>query len=565
MVRNSAHDSICACSVDDVVDAVLHRYAEARAIAAGLADRALKTFARSLAARRARRCSTRRRGPGPGVVELVVPADGPAPADVQVLSERSGLPGSMVLDADTVRTVLGMLQGPRISDDAWIHDVPDRGHDEGIDITIAVGTEEKPDVPIAEAKQDVYTRLGARPDAVVRVAMDQPSTRRIAGPRRRGARLRLGAPSSRRRWPTRSRSTEADGVGRRWPTGWCASTSTRRRHLRPRRHARLRPAGRRRRPRRLLQLLAAAPGLVRGHARSPSSSGSTSAVRCGRGPRITTTYAWPDHVDGASQARVGEPPGRRRHRRRGAGRRGHGAGHDRLREPERRPPPAGPPPLPEPASTREAESAFTVVERGLTAEGRPDEFGLPTAPANRFVTAGGLTVVHEGVLEYELVDIEGDAAHTAGPDPPAVDRHAVPARHGLPALPGGPAHAGGGPADAGQAGRAALRAGARLRRPLPAGRRRPAPARARREPRRWPAPGLGQRAGGRTGPRSARSTGWPACSRSGSSTRPPSRPWCRSRVAPAGSSTCGATPRRPSRAPSSYAPSASPPPGCATV
>ena len=30
MVRNSAHDSICACSVDDVVDAVLHRYAEAR-------------------------------------------------------------------------------------------------------------------------------------------------------------------------------------------------------------------------------------------------------------------------------------------------------------------------------------------------------------------------------------------------------------------------------------------------------------------------------------------------------------------------------------------------------
>ena len=49
MVRNSAHDSICACSVDDVVDAVLHRYAEARAIAAGLADRAVKALARSMA------------------------------------------------------------------------------------------------------------------------------------------------------------------------------------------------------------------------------------------------------------------------------------------------------------------------------------------------------------------------------------------------------------------------------------------------------------------------------------------------------------------------------------
>ena len=52
------------------------------------------------------------------------------------------------------------------------------------------------------------------------------------------------------------------------------------------------------------------------------------------------------------------------------------------------------------------------MTRGLTAEGRPDEFGLPTAPANRFVRAGRLTVVHEGVCEYELIDVEGDAAHT---------------------------------------------------------------------------------------------------------------------------------------------------------
>src|SRR6202034_623734 len=178
IVRNSAHDSICACSVEDVVDAVLHRYAEARTIAAGLADRAVKTFARSLShvGPTVLNLSQRSRS---GVVELIVPADGPAPADVQVVSERSGLPGSMVLDADTVRTVLGMMQGPRIDDEAWIHDVVIEDTDEGFDITIAVGTEEKPDVPIAEAKQDVYTRLGARPDAVVRVGMEQPSTRKI--------------------------------------------------------------------------------------------------------------------------------------------------------------------------------------------------------------------------------------------------------------------------------------------------------------------------------------------------------------------------------------------------
>jgi alpha-mannosidase len=136
-----------------------------------------------------------------------------------------------------------------------------------------------------------------------------------------------------------------------------------------------------------------------------------------RGPvrarvRITATYAWPDHVDGSSQARVGEHlvevetdlevradeptvrvttsfvnP----------------SGDHRLRVHL---------PLPEPATESHAESAFTVVTRGLTAEGRVDEYGLPTAPAHRFVSAGRLTVAHEGVCEYELIDIEDGTAKT---------------------------------------------------------------------------------------------------------------------------------------------------------
>jgi hypothetical protein len=52
-----------------------------------------------------------------------------------------------------------------------------------------------------------------------------------------------------------------------------------------------------------------------------------------------------------------------------------------------------------------------MVRRGLDAEGRPDEFGLPTFPSRRFVTAGGLTVAHEGLLEYELVDVRDGLAH----------------------------------------------------------------------------------------------------------------------------------------------------------
>jgi alpha-mannosidase len=61
-------------------------------------------------------------------------------------------------------------------------------------------------------------------------------------------------------------------------------------------------------------------------------------------------------------------------------------------------------PLPTTAGTSRAECAFAVVERGLEAEGGPSERALATFPSRRFVSAGGLTVAHEGLLEYEVVD-----------------------------------------------------------------------------------------------------------------------------------------------------------------
>jgi mannosylglycerate hydrolase len=68
-------------------------------------------------------------------------------------------------------------------------------------------------------------------------------------------------------------------------------------------------------------------------------------------------------------------------------------------------------PLLTPSSASQAECAFTVVERGLIGEGGPTERAMGTYPARRFVQAGGLTVAHEGVTEYELVDVRDGAAH----------------------------------------------------------------------------------------------------------------------------------------------------------
>ncbi len=65
-------------------------------------------------------------------------------------------------------------------------------------------------------------------------------------------------------------------------------------------------------------------------------------------------------------------------------------------------------PLPTPVTGSEAECAFAVVHRGLTAEGGPHEAGLPTWVSRRFVDCSdgtaGLAVLHDGLLEYEVVE-----------------------------------------------------------------------------------------------------------------------------------------------------------------
>jgi mannosylglycerate hydrolase len=404
MIRNAAHDSICACSVDDVVDAVLHRYAEARHIGQGLTGEALSAIAASMAS------------PGPvvvnptardraGLVEVVVTANGELGPDVQVLSERLGLPGSITLDGTTVRNMLGLIQGARIDADTYVTDVSLAEDETGLDITIVIGTEPRDGVPIEEIKRELFTRLTARPDTEVRVVLDQPPIRRIL-----------------------ARQTEVPGFG--WgvfapaalnhpvrvdsdPTGAVTLSND------------------------LVAItIDPADGTfslngVAGYGRlvdggdhgdtynySPPRTDSlidspdSVAVAIGDGgpvratATITATFTWPDRVDGATKARIGT----------------HQVSvlttlelradesavrvHTRFDNPSRDHRVRAHFPLPQPATTSLAECAFTVVERGLTAEGRHDEFGLPTFPSRRFVSSGGLTLVHEGLLEYELVDIE---------------------------------------------------------------------------------------------------------------------------------------------------------------
>ncbi|MFM7223903.1 MAG: glycoside hydrolase family 38 C-terminal domain-containing protein, partial [Actinomycetota bacterium] len=73
-------------------------------------------------------------------------------------------------------------------------------------------------------------------------------------------------------------------------------------------------------------------------------------------------------------------------------------------------------PLPAAVTGSSAECAFAVVERGRTAEGGLHEFPLPTFPSRRFVDASdgtvGLALLHDGLLEYEVVDAGRELALT---------------------------------------------------------------------------------------------------------------------------------------------------------
>jgi alpha-mannosidase len=406
MIRNSAHDSVCACSVDDVADAVLHRYAEARHIGEGLSQAAVNALAGSMASAGPVVVNPAARERS-GLVEVVVTAAGPPGPDVQVVSERAGLPGSITLDGETVRNMLGLIQGTRIDNDAYITHVTLAEDDTGLDITIRIGTEPRPGVPVEEIKRELFTRLTARPDTEVRLMLDQPPGRRLLARQEevppfgwaRFAPAPLGHPAV-----VEDAAEGAVTVGNGLVTVAVD-------------------------PERGTFAIDGVTGFGQlidsgdhgdTYNYSPPSTDTvvdapdTVGVAVGeRGPvrataTVTAIYTWPDRVDEATGTRTG----------------GHTVPvettvevradeatvrvHTRFTNPSRDHRLRVRLPLPVPAATSHAESAFTVVERGLVAEGRADETGTPTFPSRRFVSAGGLTVVHEGLLEYELVDPVAD-------------------------------------------------------------------------------------------------------------------------------------------------------------
>jgi len=399
VIRNSAHDSICACSADPVVDAVLHRFAEATQIAHGLTERALGALGATIGVDgRTPVVVNPTARPRAGVVELTL-AGAQVPAGCQVVATRPA--DQVLLDGAAVEVATVMVS--ELEYLRWITSftIEDAAGAELLQVQREpAGTLVTPPVRAAlaalraaHAGAAVRVRVTNEPEVTVLAPVEEiPGFGWQAWEGSATAAPVTVTAASLANGLVRVEVDLADGtfaldgltgLGQLVDGGdvgdtytWCPPADdalvTRPRTVRT-------------------EVLEAGP--VRGRL------------------AVVRTYELPTHADAAArhgaavvtvtttlELRAGEDLVRvevawDNHRLR----------DHRLRVHL---------PLPQPARTSRAECAFAVVERGLEAEGGPTEPGLPTFPSRRFVQAGGLTLVHEGLLEYELTDVDDAGART---------------------------------------------------------------------------------------------------------------------------------------------------------
>jgi len=394
VIRNAAHDSICGCSADEVNDAVLHRYAESTRIAEALAERALIRILGGSGQPAVVVNPTAR--PRAATVTAVLAGDVPPP-DTQQLSVRPARQRLETIGREAAYPVVtrAVLEDPKVSRYEL--------HRDGAEVVVVLHADRSPKAVDEQALRD-EVRAVAADEGVERVHLE---VQRVDASQE--VLLRTG---------------EIPGFG--WRGLAPADLGE---------HA-VRAEG-----------TGLTNGLVTVEVDKADGTFSLNGV-AGYGRLVDDgdegdTYNWsppaedvvvqrPDHVE-ATVAEAGPVRGRleivRTYRlpRRVEDHRRVGevvtevrttvevhAGEDLVRvhveldnrsEDHRLRIHL---PLPEPAAGSEAECAFGTVARGLDAEGGPNEAALPTFPSRRFVSAGGLTVAHDGLTEYELVDLHGE-------------------------------------------------------------------------------------------------------------------------------------------------------------
>mgnify|MGYP002336052897 CR=1 FL=1 len=414
VIENSAHDSICGCSLDPVVDQVLVRFAEAEQIAGALTRRAAAAVAVNVP-RGALAVLNPVPGAASGLVEaeLLVPEAWESVAlelpdgsliGTQELARKAPVLFDQTLRGNEADQLFRRFHGREIFDHAWNGYALD-----GRTLTLMVDADADPPwLDVDGLRSEVMAAMLAAPEAEWRVRI-------VASPRRT---LAASVPMPALGWTAvraaRGNGSVPDAV-RADPEAGSLTNG-------------------------LLSVSAEADGTLR-----LSAADGTAVAGIGRiveGGDVGDSYNYgPPPSDAvvdapdASDVRVdlaGPVRGRLRIARRYAWPRGASADLSArsdetedvevVTEAELR---AGEPfvriavsfenrsddhrvrfhaPLPRAADHSRAEGQFAVVERGLSGEGGYQEEPLATYPAHGWVDAGGLAILLDHLSEYEVVD-----------------------------------------------------------------------------------------------------------------------------------------------------------------
>jgi hypothetical protein len=422
LVRNAAHDSVCACSADDVVDEVLVRYRTVAHVAGAVADGVRTRVAREVDAPPGTFVVLNPTGRARSdLVEVVTPVVGPLHAvgpdgtlhPVQVLAHERPDVLRAVVTGQKIRWVAGLARGSELAGQRvarWNVEPAERAGTYHVTVDGARPGEPSVDVDPLRARlldlaeQGATAHVHARATPTRRVLVRTPtvppfgwSTFRVLagdGPpgtvsaqhdRLSNEHLTVTLDDSTATWSIRTQDgLEVTGLGRLVDGGDGGDTYT------------WSPPDE--------DTLVDAP--VRTAARVLEDGPLRAVVA------IAADYEWPIGVEGDHVAtrrrspqttlttvttrlelRVGEPFVRVSYRLE------HATRDHRLRAHF---------PLPCRVTGADAGCAFGVVRRGLTAEGGPHERGVATHPAHHFVdasdSAAGLAVLTDAVTEYEVVD-----------------------------------------------------------------------------------------------------------------------------------------------------------------
>ncbi|MCL4449512.1 MAG: hypothetical protein M1483_05110 [Actinobacteria bacterium] len=419
VVLNSAHDSICTCSVEEVANDVISRFTHAKQIATSLIDKALDKLGGNMNQQGTVviNSSWRTRS---GVVELILDTD-TLPPGTQALGITSTGPtlsaevAEFNVDINTLQNIMGQLKKRNFTQDAWINRIILTQNPDQYIITVQIEPVLRGNLDLEKVKEKVLNDLKKSPEKQIKVLLKRSAVMKVLA-------LVNDVPGFGWKMFHHQELTDVvktevsedknvrlcnnhisveisstDGTFTLSNTGDTSAIS-------------VKGMGRIQNSGDVGDTYHSVPPLHDTVVETPidvklviEEAGPVRGVVC-----VYRTYDWPQYIDDSTNTRVATTRVEVQSRislisgeqvvRIKTGLTNTSKDHKtRVVFP-----------LLSPTDHSLSESAFTILKRPITAEGGPSEAPSAVFPTRWFIKAGGLVILTQGLLEYELVNLDYD-------------------------------------------------------------------------------------------------------------------------------------------------------------